>query len=331
MLVRRMSPRGLLLHIGLHRTGTTSLQCFLRANRELLASHGWLYPVSPIPEHSAAHHYLSWKLAGLLQTRSMSLESILAGLRREIDAHPGNLILSSEDFSRLDPAGIEYLKGLFGDFESRVIVYLRRQDLRIESYYHQRVAGGFLTETFEDFLEGAIEANDYFQLVSRWAACFGKDKTIIRVLEEGQVTDTRDDFLAQLEFAGRAGFLEVERRNVSPAREVTELLRKLNVARVEGAIPCGDREFRERYQRPLAERLASRVRGQATSYLRYHERIELLRRFRDSNGRLAREFLGRDRLFLDEPTPDQPVAPAERDLSLAELLEMVHDCGGPGT
>jgi hypothetical protein len=326
-----MSRRGLLLHIGLHRTGTTSLQSFLASNRRLLANLGWLYPLSPIPENSSAHHLLSWKLAGLAQTRSMSLEGILARLRGEIDAQPGNLILSSEDFSRLDGAGAEDLRELFEDFDARVILYLRRQDLRIESYFHQRVAGGFLTQPFAHFLEESLASNDYLQIARRWANTFGQDRTIIRVVERGQVTDTRDDFLTQLGLEGRAAFVQVEKRNVSPTPEVTEHLRRLNIAREDGSITCDDGEFRERYQRPLIRRLSTRPRGLGASYLSYDERVELLRRFRDSNDRVASEFLGRDRLFFDEPTPDRPVARAETDLSLAELLNLVDDSGNPGT
>jgi hypothetical protein len=184
-------------------------------------------------------------------------------------------------------------------------VYLRRQDLRIESYYHQRVAGGFLAQPFEDFLAESIESSDYFELARRWATAFGHDRVIIRVLEKGQVTDTRDDFLYQLGLEGGPDFVEVERLSDSPAREITEALRQLNLLRVDGTISCDDVEIRERHQQPLAERLSSQLLGPRTSFLSYDGRVELSKLFRDSNERVAREFLGREKLFFDEPIPDR--------------------------
>ena len=82
---------------------------------------------------------------------------------------------------------------------------------------------------------------------------FEQDRTIIRVVERGQVTDTRDDFVTQLGLAGRAAFVQVERRNVSHTPEVTEQLRKLNIAREDGTVTCGDGEFRDRFGVELLE------------------------------------------------------------------------------
>ena len=44
--------RKLFLHIGVHRTATSSLQKFLRDNEKVLLSHGYLYPYSA-PRHAA--------------------------------------------------------------------------------------------------------------------------------------------------------------------------------------------------------------------------------------------------------------------------------------
>src|SRR5215471_11213896 len=46
-------PVDVVLHVGMRKTGTSSIQFFLRDNREPLASRGVLYPTTP----GRARHY----------------------------------------------------------------------------------------------------------------------------------------------------------------------------------------------------------------------------------------------------------------------------------
>jgi hypothetical protein len=47
----------LILHIGTHKTGTTSLQAWLANNREALAANGVSYPHATVA-HGSGHHRL---------------------------------------------------------------------------------------------------------------------------------------------------------------------------------------------------------------------------------------------------------------------------------
>lgn len=318
-----MKTKNLFLHIGLHKTGTTSLQFFLKTNRDLLRRFGFLYPLSPIPENSSAHHLLSWNLAELRQTGHLSLEDILARLKDELRGHDGDLILSSEDFSRLGEAQIRTLKHYFNGYDIKVIIYLRRQDLRIESYYKQNVVAGFLAEPFESYVQRSLEQNDYFLLVKHWEAVFGKDRMVVRVNERSQIKDIREDFMSVLGIDDLGGFTCTEDKNVSPDQRVTELLRVLNVGYQDGKLACDEATFKEKYKKPLRDRLESLQEGNEYSYLDAGERIALMQKFHDSNHRLAQEFFERPRLFFEEPQQRSTFKFNASAVSLNDLLSMI--------
>ncbi|HJY52915.1 MAG TPA: hypothetical protein VKD89_02735, partial [Candidatus Udaeobacter sp.] len=58
-----MTTRVCHIHVGPHKTGTTSIQWFLQENRAELLTHGYFVPESET--RRGAHHALVEKLAGL--------------------------------------------------------------------------------------------------------------------------------------------------------------------------------------------------------------------------------------------------------------------------
>lgn len=111
------------LHVGTHKTGTSSIQNTLDDHRDDLAKHGFLYPrVGPFPSHSN----IAWELAGheLFQQKNGTVD----GLIEQIRASTQNVILSSEDFILAFPkeafrSFIERLKQ--SQLEITILVYLR--------------------------------------------------------------------------------------------------------------------------------------------------------------------------------------------------------------
>lgn len=313
----------LFLHIGLHKTGTTSLQTFLKANEGMLRRAGYLYPRACIPEGSAAHHQLSWKMANLKQAAHFDEKTLLDAILAEQKAARCHLIISSEDFSRLGRKGVVQLKSMFRHFNVKVIVYLRRQDHRIESYYIQRIKGSTLTMTFSDYMQQNLALNDYSMMINEWAGVFGKKNMIVRAIERFKEFDSVHDFLEILDLHEFPGRIHTSRQNVSPDASVSELLRRLNLAWERKELSCTPDELQQKYKMPLLRTLANGGTDR-TSYLTFEERRKLLDHFRESNFRLAREYFRRDRLF-DEEFPDTklPLYDAER-MGLEEVLRL---CG----
>src|SRR5207248_9700162 len=92
--------RRVLLHVGLHKTGTTALQLFLSNSAEHLQAQGVVYPRSGRPpESTAGHHNIAWQLAGDRRFRSSA--GTLDDVASEIASWPGDAILSSEDFESI--------------------------------------------------------------------------------------------------------------------------------------------------------------------------------------------------------------------------------------
>lgn len=88
----------LIIHAGLHKTGTTAVQNTLAAGADRLRPRGVLYPHAgrSRPDYSRGHHNLAWELAG--DRRFRATLGTVDDVAAEIGAFDGDAILSSEDF-----------------------------------------------------------------------------------------------------------------------------------------------------------------------------------------------------------------------------------------
>lgn len=132
----------LFLHIGMQKTGTSSIQLMLHSSEEALGKQGFFYPRLPMAGQDGI-----WKTAfrqNLLAASVADYPSVFAKyapeqieeIRAGMLASPLVPIISAEDFSR--QKDFSRLKGLLEGFAVSVVVYLRRQDKFAESLYNQR-------------------------------------------------------------------------------------------------------------------------------------------------------------------------------------------------
>ncbi len=110
-----------ILHIGTHKTGTTTLQHFLTANKEALAERGFCYSPELMPQNKTQHSEIA-----LLFKRGMVKDAadLLKGLlepRGEIHT----AILSGEEFNDMKLEQLSMLKGLLASHDVTVVLYLR--------------------------------------------------------------------------------------------------------------------------------------------------------------------------------------------------------------
>ncbi len=206
----------------MHKTGTTALQKVLCNHSDRLLKHGVRY-VRAGREGADAHHELArslWKHEG---------KSVWQTVRQELaeSSCPIDLI-SSEGFWFRDPA--ELKKQLPDAKDIRVIAYLRRQDRYMQSLYKQTIAGGRKIG-FGDWLSEKRRRGNYFSIIERWAAQFGRDAITIRPYErDGKTVDSIEDFGSFLgcdlvEQQKKKGKF---RRNASPRRELLHFIRAFN-------------------------------------------------------------------------------------------------------
>lgn len=142
----------LVLHIGGHRTGSTSIQAALYASREKLLAQGILYPSTGLSD--VAHHSLARGIRGSDSPRLFN--SMLDELRREVAASKcSTVIISSEEMVHPYELSSERITTLFSVFESvRVVCFLRHQAPLLESGYKFEVLWDASAQTidFADYI-----------------------------------------------------------------------------------------------------------------------------------------------------------------------------------
>jgi hypothetical protein len=145
----------LILHVGLHKTGTSAIQAFANSNRELLLAKGLFYPEyeDVLNTKAHAHHELAHSLAGHEKSRlsKKQLATLVEKWKRKSGQTKSHILISSEAFSRhVDllqngtwlqkrKAYLNRVADIFSDFRIKVIIILRRQDDYIRSLYQEEV------------------------------------------------------------------------------------------------------------------------------------------------------------------------------------------------
>ena len=169
----------LVIHAGVHKTGSTAIQHYFWRHADELARQGLLYPETARPEDPVTwfgHHQIAWAFT----RRGPSPPDVLARLRREIEesgAHTA--VVSSEELDRLDaPALAEIAAAL--PFPTRVVFYYRRQSEIIQGIYGTSVARMGEPRPFADFAADYDGALDFHAFAQRWASAFGRDNVIAR-------------------------------------------------------------------------------------------------------------------------------------------------------
>ncbi len=182
------------VHVGTHKTGTTSIQAFLRNNRELFAAHGLLIPRSGRSENDAGHHNLTQEL--MAAPDFVPERGGLAELSAELASTSQRLAcISCEDFSLLsrDRVALERLRdGIAGaGFTPVILAYLRPQVSYLVSIYAEIVKNGnykpfptYVRELREhgSFLWHGIAGPPfrYDRMLDDFAAVFGRPAIVAR-------------------------------------------------------------------------------------------------------------------------------------------------------
>ena len=153
------------LHIGLHRTGTSSIQYAFSAAREALTERaGVLYPRAACPEIAPkGHHSLPWSLTrpDLIKSGDASLDDWRV-LREEIDSSKATrILLSSEEFDTLSGSLIEEVGHLLKGYHIVPIIYFRDPVEWFDSYYRLIVDRCDYAQSFEYFLDNCPSRSDF--------------------------------------------------------------------------------------------------------------------------------------------------------------------------
>ena len=201
--------RTLFLHIGSHKTGTTSIQNFLAHNRDLLAARGYGYPVTGkglnlggVIGNTMAEGDPSSAQIGMGRRKTVLVDNIVS--------QPTDIVIgSSEGFSYVhDAQDIQDFANLLRPHFStiKIITYLRRQD-QLAVSHHQEGANpqNKPAVRLHGYSPTALPTRndlqhcyfDYATRIGMWADAFGDDAMIVRVYDRKLLKsgDSVADFL----------------------------------------------------------------------------------------------------------------------------------------
>ena len=213
------------LHIGLPKTGTSTLQNFLFENAAELKAQGALYPKG-LWDVKRRHPELAHCFLPANRKRYAHVWSEMHTIIQQADEEV--IVLSSEAFSNLNAKALELLKKELSPYQVTLVAYLRRLDLWIESSYLQNIKSGAYTGTMTDFLP-RVAPDIFYKKVLLWQNLFGKDNLEVRLLERELIPDICTDFVNLIGLLGK-GFEAVPDSNVKPTLAQMVALYKLNTA-----------------------------------------------------------------------------------------------------
>ncbi|MEL6768256.1 MAG: hypothetical protein AAFP17_13825 [Pseudomonadota bacterium] len=318
------------IHIGAEKTGTTSIQESLHANRARLAAAGIAWPeflghrnhkllaAAALPADSEDAAMAGNAFAGVPAAHAAHRSEVAERLAT-LAAHHREVILSSEDLQRLPRAAVETLGALlrpaFARF--RVVVFLLRQDILALRRRAQLIRTGHMADAAFPALNDPSERRfyDYAALLSDWAAVFGEDAIMPVPMGDGSAAAGADSVTLFYDTLGidSTGFSRVPRLNASPDTPSLQILNRANGA---GLLPGSPRRtmLEERLGAFEADRRPPVPRAAAAAFLD---------RFAASNAAVAARWLSGEPPFgpalatypVDDPGTEI-VREAERRLLL---------------
>lgn len=288
-----MSKKRIILHIGTHKTGTTTIQNALYEGRPDLLEQGFFYP-SPSLESGANHknHHFFWD--ALRQKDDTAFIDCWAWLLAEWEKSAADvMILSAEGLGFLtfrNSRAEERLRQIAESFDLQAIYYLRRPDSFVESFWNQGCKIGSTKFHIGKYLDQEWVANylRYVEILDLWGSF-----TDVRV---AGFETARETGLIE-SFAGLTGIRmkpDVQTRNVSPSMTCAAMLAALS--RKTGKL---------HKWRKIEQHLGEEKRKTALGRRR---RQRLLARFGDQRERLLRDY----GVVFPDTLPEEPDEMIER-------------------
>lgn len=298
----------LIIHIGTHKTGTTSIQRTLGSNRKRLRNRGIRYPDYALVGHGAHYAHIGAANAFAGEAHKMTpdvarqyFEQVAATLdQTEVTLLSAESLyrhyVRSEDEDRAqDPDSYWDARSKFiarfreAAGPAEIVIVLRRQCDFAESMYQEHVKVTKYSRSFKSFLNDFWFHFDYHGQIQAWKTHFEN----VRVLKFDDIKGdaiTRK-FMLQLDLKpGR--FPEAGMTNVGIAPELVLVKRFLNGARLS-------KDHLKRVMDILTDApMASMLpEGKRHMFSDSAHRIDFQAGFAEANAKIAAEFFGGADLF----------------------------------
>lgn len=328
----------LTIHVGTHKTGSTSLQAFCFNNKQRLQGLGYYYPTSgSYFGKNSGHSWLAYALAGRrpvwLPPEAAVPEptACVQEIRDHIAASRADHVLISSEhfFIRLSPQQLyQTFEGL--GYQLKVIVFLRPQDEFLESRYAQLVWRGSLGAlSFEDFVDQELADPNgycyYHQRLERLADVFGKDNIAVRTFSTHY---TRERLFADfLEVVGLELHKSFELPSIQNVALPSELI--LTLVALQEHLEGDEAQRLDLNKRVIKGHQALGISNTNTRFFSPKRARAVMDHFSEDNAHVASTFLDRQYLFEpDEQTGWRVATPPSREKLVDTFLALwssIHD------
>lgn len=302
----------IIIHMGILKTGTTALQTTLKENQEPLQNKNIF--ISTIPFAHKYDLFMSESKQEFNDIEAIGNDNATYIISNEglyvIPVHHivrdnirnGGKIITKNDYIDLRTDFLKKYYGIYANHDVHIIIYLRRQDQLLDSWCRQIAKNMNTTIHLKDIKQHLMHYCDYDLNLSLIKNVFNRAKISVRVYEKSQLigSNTVSDFIHFLKIPMDEKYFHV-RANTSFSRDATEL--KLAC---EQYAASDMRPLESLYLMSVFDKFTPKDLPQAL--FSPTERQEIYDCFRESNRRVAQEWLGRDALFT-EPQWDDAYRP----------------------
>lgn len=323
--------RRAILHIGVEKTGTTTLQMFLQRNRARLLEKGFVYPrfcgeynhtglaafaMNDDREDPLRLEFAPRGAADVAEMRHRMAEAA----RLELAGGRNAIFCNEHCHSRLTrPEEVQRLKALLEPYFDRidVCIYLRRQDRLVVSLYATYVRSGGDRASILPPTDSSDMFLNYEKSLGLWSSVFSDNNVHPIIFDHSELMGGSiiDDFVLRWGLGAQEDFERTPNENEPISTSALEFLRRLNprLAPVVGPV--------ERVRGPLAVRLGRLAPGAPPKPARA-EAEAFLAMFAASNEAVRRHYFPKRASLFEEGFDDYPVIEAPRVLSDEHILDI---------
>lgn len=279
----------LYIHIGTGKTGTTALQDFFLLNKSILKKEGLHYCDTGLIKNN--HHLLCRNFQRDNAVIQNQITRNLKKLNDEINITKcEKFLISSEYFPSLTLNEIiEFKKKI--NISIIPVVYLRRQDEFIESWYAQIVKAYNVKSDIYNLIKRLEKDNilNYSHLTDNWAEINTKNKVIVRAYEKESFHSGNifDDFMKSIDCSQSSHFpLDRPKKDPNPSIRPNQIKLGLSLYNY-----CNED------QRKFLFLHYSKLKDDSRFFLNQKERQEIINKHQKTNNHVANKFLNKKQLF----------------------------------
>lgn len=316
-----------ILHIGAHKTGSTSIQYSLFCSSKLLLNQHILYPLNFTSERMNlfGQHTLAWRLLNRNIDYMGGIESDvdhISELHALIENSSSNLILSSEEFSKLDCDAIHKLSSVLSQYDVYVILYVRRQDQTASALYQTNVVHYGETRFFNQWIDDMVDCFDYWAIAERWSNKF-PGRVVVRPYTRDKLTngDVITDFELVMNKIFQSGVDLIRpstELNQTIPSNITSMIRYYNTQPIkEEIVPK---------LRAVGDILALKKIKSSYKLISLAKETELLKYYFEGNLALSKKYLNCLGMWFEDESSEDSNTKLDDDCQLqgSDLLEMLN-------